>query len=59
MTPPPTTSSPATPSRDGEPRRPSPGRRAPRRPSELPREHRIGHVFRTLGRGLVAEYEPG
>jgi len=25
---------------------------------ELPREHRISHVFRTLGRGLVAEYDP-
>ena len=29
-----------------------------RRPSDLPREHRIAHVFRTLGRGLLAEYDP-
>ena len=27
-------------------------------PSRLPREYRIAHVFRTLGRGLVAEYDP-
>ena len=25
---------------------------------DLPRESRISHVFRTLGRGLVAEYDP-
>ena len=25
---------------------------------DLPREVRISHVFRTLGRGLVAEYDP-
>ena len=24
----------------------------------LPRESRISHVFRTLGRGLIAEYDP-
>jgi hypothetical protein len=24
----------------------------------LPREYRIAHVFRTMGRGLVAEYDP-
>jgi len=29
-----------------------------RRPSDLPREYRIAHVFRTLGGGLVAEYDP-
>ncbi len=29
-----------------------------RRPSDLPREHRIAYVYRTLGRGLVAEYDP-
>jgi hypothetical protein len=28
------------------------------RARDLPREHRISHVFRTLGRGLVAEYDP-
>jgi len=31
--------------------------RAPRA-RDLPREHRISYVFRTLGRGLVAEYDP-
>jgi len=25
---------------------------------DLPRAHRISYVFRTLGRGLVAEYDP-
>ena len=25
---------------------------------DLPRDYRISHVFRTLGRGLVAEYDP-
>ena len=29
-----------------------------RRPSDLPREYRIAHVYRTLGRGLLAEYDP-
>ena len=24
----------------------------------IPRDYRISHVFRTLGRGLVAEYDP-
>ena len=32
-------------------------RRSPR-PSDLPREYRIAYVYRTLGRGLVAEYDP-
>jgi hypothetical protein len=27
------------------------------RPSDLPREYRIAHVYRTLGGGLVAEYD--
>jgi hypothetical protein len=35
------------------------GTRAPhRRPSDLPREYRIVQVYRTLGSGLVAEYDP-
>lgn len=46
---------------------PRPGRSQPRRaassdprrrPSDLPREYRIAHVYRTLGRGLIAEYDP-
>jgi hypothetical protein len=34
----------------------SPRRR--RRPHDLPREYRIAYVYRTLGRGLVVEYDP-
>ena len=28
------------------------------RAGDLPREYRIAHVYRTLGGGLVAEYDP-
>ncbi len=45
--------------RAGRPRpRPAASSAPPRRASDLPREYRIAHVYRSLGRGLVAEYDP-
>lgn len=42
--------------RAGHPR-PAASAAPQRRPSDLPRDYRIAHVYRTLGRGLVAEYD--
>jgi hypothetical protein len=54
--------SPATTHHEARPgrlrRRPGGTSAAPHNASDLPREYRIAHVFRTLGRGLVAEYDP-
>ena len=58
------TASRASTTKDHEPRaerqgpRPAAASGPPRRAGDLPREYRIAHVYRTLGGGLVAEYDP-
>ena len=49
---------PSTPHLAPAPRHPGDEASSAATPRALPREYRISHVFRTLGRGLVAEYDP-